>query len=78
MKPWESRLPKSPFRCSCGCELFVIELPTRGVSSQFGKVGESGFVVTDTDLDRLKYGKEPRTMKCTECRKRYPNPNLKT
>ena len=28
-----------------------------------------------TDLSKLRYGPEPKTVQCIDCEKRYPNPN---
>ena len=38
---------------------------------------ETGDVV-DTDLDGLKYGDEPKTVVCSECKRRIANPDRKT
>lgn len=31
--------------------------------------------IASTDTDRLRYGRQPKTMTCTDCKTRVPNPD---
>lgn len=64
-------------KCSCGCELFMRYLPTRGTWTQLIKVVKGRVEIEDSSTDKLSYT-EPRTVICAECRKRHPNPSLTT
>lgn len=60
-------------KCQCGGELFEKCLCTGGWWRQI--VDSDGNVV-DTDLSSVRYGPEPKTVRCVECGKRVTNPTV--
>lgn len=61
--------------CSCGSKLFQKSLRTGGWWRQL--VDENGEVV-ETNLDSVRFGKEPKTVKCAECGKANHNPSYES
>ena len=59
--------------CSCGSQLFEKSLRCSGWWKQL--IDGSG-EVEDTNLDAVRYGTEPKTVKCVECGRSNPNPSL--
>ena len=62
------------FRCPCGSDLFV---ESTKCSGWWKSIVDGTGKVVDTDLDGVKYGDTPKTVKCWECGKTHPNPRLK-
>lgn len=62
-------------RCACGSTSFWRNYRTGGTWRTLVESTESGLEVIDTDLDSVRNIKEPKTIQCTECKKRFPNPD---
>ena len=62
-----------PIVCSCGSKLFERAIRTGGWWKEL--IDENGEVV-ETNLDSVKYGSQPKTVKCAECGKTNRNPNF--
>lgn len=66
---------EQPFvTCACGSTLFIRSLR---VSGWWKEVITGDGEVDETDLDSLKYGPQPKTVKCAECGKVNPNPSYR-
>lgn len=63
---------KATLVCGCGSELFWESFRVNG---WWRTLIDGDGTVNDTDLSQLKYGARSRTVVCTECGKRLPNPN---
>lgn len=61
--------------CSCGSKMFFRSMRAGGWWVQL--IDGTGNVV-DTDLDNVRLGKAPKTVKCAECGKTNPNPKGET
>lgn len=65
-----------PIKCSCGSQLFYRAYPARGVWTQTVDTVSGSVVVIDSHTDGIRSSREPKTMKCTDCGKRIPNPDF--
>jgi bacterioferritin-associated ferredoxin len=63
------------YRCNCGSDHFIRRTVARGMWTEFVKSTPAGMQVEDTDLDRMRYGKRPRTMTCGKCGRKVRNPD---
>ena len=57
--------------CKCGSELF---LESHRVSGWWKTLIDGNGVADTTDLDNLKHGPAPKTVKCAECGRTNRNP----
>lgn len=64
-------MAKEPIRCKCGSNTFYKSLRTGGWWTQ---IIEGDGEVVDTCVDSVRTGPEPKTVVCTECGRRVPNP----
>lgn len=65
-------------QCKCGSRLFHRNYRANGWWKQLIEASEDGSIeVVDTFLDHLKYGPEPKIVKCAECHRTCPNPAYK-
>lgn len=63
-------------RCACGSTTFRRCYRTGGWWKQLVESNNNGGVdVVDTDTDSVRNGLEPKTMECSGCGKRIPNPD---
>lgn len=60
--------------CSCGSRMFWESTRCNG---WWECLIDSTGSVEETNLDKVKYGPNPKTVKCAECGKRNPNPRMK-
>lgn len=68
--------PKPIFSCSCGSSIFFRKYRAIGWWTQCIEATTKEFEVIDTNLDRLKTGREPKYITCADCKKRHPNPQF--
>lgn len=65
-------------RCSCGSTTFYRSYRARGTWTQLVVANDIGGVdVEESFTDDLRDRREPKTMQCTDCEKRAPNPDYK-
>jgi hypothetical protein len=57
--------------CKCGSALF---LESHRVSGWWKTLIDGDGESVDSDLDSMKHGATPKTVKCAECGKTNPNP----
>lgn len=65
----------SAIRCKCGSETFWRNYRTGGTWRTLVESKGDGVSVVETDVDSVRSSAEPKFMKCTECKKRVPNPD---
>lgn len=63
----------SQLLCSCGNDMFEKVSQVRGTWSDILISEESGLKVLESSTDSLIHI-EPKTIRCTDCKKRYKNP----
>jgi predicted RNA-binding Zn-ribbon protein involved in translation (DUF1610 family) len=59
----------------CGGTYFYRSYQVHGQWTELTVIDENGFRVEESYTDNIKYGKEPKTIKCADCGKRVPNPD---
>lgn len=65
-------------KCACGSTTFYRSTPARGIWMELVVANDNGGVrVEESFTDGLRHLCHPKTMQCTECKKRVPNPDYK-
>lgn len=65
-------------KCACGSTTFYRSYPARGIWTQLVVANDRGGVDVDESFtDGLRDSREPKTMRCTDCKKRVKNPDYK-
>lgn len=62
--------------CSCGSKTFFRFFPARGAWQQGLTSQPDGTMRLDEIFtDGIQYGRQPKTIKCSDCGRRHPNPD---
>lgn len=62
--------------CKCGSTTFYRAVPCRGIWQEYLKLVNGELIIEESYTDGIeKYG-TPKTIRCVECKKRHPNPDL--
>lgn len=61
-------------KCACGSSLFIRSYRASGWWVQLLDMAAGEEEIVETDLNKVRMGSEPKTMRCAECSKRAPNP----
>jgi acyl-coenzyme A thioesterase PaaI-like protein len=62
-------------RCSCGCATFTRRTKVTGYWETTLTVDDNGRVTSEGNGDSVRELAEPKTVRCDDCGKRYPNPD---
>ena len=62
---------------TCGSLLYTRNTKVWGIWSDLMEIDEAGdCAVVQANLDGLKYGEDPKRVRCAECGQRYLNPSV--
>lgn len=61
----------------CGSSHFRRFYRACGIWEELCEFTDEGLQVVETFTDGLKCGKEPKTIRCTDCKTPHPNPDFK-
>lgn len=65
-------------KCKCGCDKFWKITPVKGVWQEVMQVNPDGALESiESSTDGIIDKSQPKTIRCTDCGKRYPNPDYK-
>lgn len=62
-------------KCSCGCTTFTRSVRVTGLWEEFLIYDEEDKLTIESDGDSVRNMKQPKMIRCAECRKRHHNPD---